>query len=795
MARFYPLPDNYWTYEGVVGGCPYVAVYTTSGWITLNNILGASEANSSDVYDYYLLDTSPMLLNGKYYRIAITEFENEHDFIDYLALYRIVYPPTFDIAVSPMGEIITYKYPRPPTVAINSKGNNILWDVAVIDNDTYSGFRGDYLELTFRNITPGLIKLLLIADNRNIDYNKPEVYAQLADLIEKKSLVIQIWDNELEAWINISTIIPRNNPYMFGIDLTKYFLMKLAHHCRNIPSDCINMGDKLWRLNHLKKVIRDLIPETLRIRIVFTRPHAIDYIALENTPIEEETNRWRQMKIWKQHLKKVEIPEMKEAKKLLKRPDGKYVEISPGQNITVLFRRDKHKTNQTYTEKLLLIIRGHYKTQTQIRTMRTRVVGWQPKYWQNFVKKIGENCRNYGWVFTHIAGYPLKYISNKKYLSIYNIESQGIKQLLGFLPDIKHYNRIRVERRFYGELEAYKDYPFRLGDYLSSLYADYVIDATKIERATNVILTKGFYDTVASFVISMDDHNVGGFAFNGFSKIVDDSTKGYISTANALEYTRTYIIDPLIAYQPKDKYLVTVPAGSTRIEYYAKSSLIFAIRLVPGTIYFGQENSAILFAISIGAATYSHDSNDVKISIGKWVDINIKTQNEYACGFVWGTFRPIRDIEEKICAINDGYVSLEEPYRDPWESLLSVAGFAASVISFILDGDLSTILSALSLSISYLQLYKGSLLPYVREGSNYANIINMPLFVDENYRDTAYCSAWLRMFVFGKSSTTLTIDVSSTLYYNYLTILGEKRVPLASISIKLNLIYDGGLVA
>ena len=64
----------------------------------------------------------------------------------------------------------------------------------------------------------------------------------------------------------------------------------------------------------MKAILKDVIPRTLRLRILFTKPHAVDYIALENTPIKEELKRWREIRIWKQHLKHVEAPNRKAKK-------------------------------------------------------------------------------------------------------------------------------------------------------------------------------------------------------------------------------------------------------------------------------------------------------------------------------------------------------------------------------------------------------------------------------------------------------------------------------------------------
>jgi len=289
------------------GGCPCVSTWNGTHYVIDNNLLPNSETSSrTDVEDYYRLEqTLAPTYKRKYfslYSLQISEFENEHSYIDQVKLLAVDHASDVKVAVSPYGEILTYKNPHPPVSCINRNGEEVLSAVSSIDDIYYEGYAGDYLILDFGNLdVQDGAKLVIRADQ---------------DL--KESIHIQIL-NETGNWLTVAKFIPRVYWATEIIDLS----------------------------NHLPDANGDL-----KVRLCFTASHKLDYVGLDTTPQADitiiQTNAVSAI-----HSARGDIT----LKLLLN--DQVYTELFPGEQIKLKFvLPNKNREARTF----IIYTEGHYET-------------------------------------------------------------------------------------------------------------------------------------------------------------------------------------------------------------------------------------------------------------------------------------------------------------------------------------------------------------------------------------------------------------------------------------------------
>lgn len=151
-------------------GCPFVSVWKGSQYVLDNNLLPLSLlGNGSDVEDYYRLEQSLVPKNGKY-SLLLSEFQQEHSYIDQVKLMRVDHKSDVKIAVTPDGEILTYKNPTPPISAVDTNGTDRLDEIRYMDASLsdpatfFQGNRGDYLVLNFGQVSSDNAKLIVRND-------------------------------------------------------------------------------------------------------------------------------------------------------------------------------------------------------------------------------------------------------------------------------------------------------------------------------------------------------------------------------------------------------------------------------------------------------------------------------------------------------------------------------------------------------------------------------------------------------------------------------------------------------
>lgn len=289
-----------------LSGCPFVYTWNGTKYVIDNNLLRDSEAGGgTDVDDYYRLEQA---LAPKYdgyrfsrYSLQIHEFENEHSYVDQVKLLAVDHESDVNVAVSPTGEILTYKNPHVPISAIDNHGNNQSDAISTIDDKYYEGYADDYILLNFGDLdTSDGAKLLLRTDLKPL----PVPY----------SIHIQILD---ETWETITTIAPRVYWATDIVDLSSYL--------PDAESD-------------------------LQVRLYFTSHHKLDYVGLD-------TNEQADFVVYDANL--VFAFHSQEGRVLFKLlfKDNDYAELVPGEHIKLTFILPKQSSE---TRTFVIYTKGHY---------------------------------------------------------------------------------------------------------------------------------------------------------------------------------------------------------------------------------------------------------------------------------------------------------------------------------------------------------------------------------------------------------------------------------------------------
>lgn len=175
QSQMMPTDIIFWDkYAPRYGGCPYVSVWNGTQYVLDNNVLPGSEKNAhtgigTDVKDSYRLEQALVRDAGKY-SLLLSEFEQEHSYIDQVKLSAIDHSADVRIAVTPDGEILTYKDPVAPISAVDGYGNDRLSEISLMDGDVlnpatyYYGEPGDSLTLNFGQVSSDVAKLIMRVD-------------------------------------------------------------------------------------------------------------------------------------------------------------------------------------------------------------------------------------------------------------------------------------------------------------------------------------------------------------------------------------------------------------------------------------------------------------------------------------------------------------------------------------------------------------------------------------------------------------------------------------------------------
>lgn len=228
------------------GGSPYVHVWNGTGFSLDNNLLpGTRRSPGQDIRDWYRLQKPLVLDEDGNYRLMIKEMEQDHVFLDQVELLEVDHASDVKIAVSPRGEILTYRNPSPPVSATNSTGGSELSKISNVDDGYYEGGLGDYLILDFSGLDVSQAARLVMRTD-------PPPH--------KMSLYVQVRIASGD-WATVEVVVPR---VYWSIDIVD-----------------------------LKQYLPDPFGE-LKVRIYFTAQHRIDFAGLDTTlqaPVDIHTSR------------------------------------------------------------------------------------------------------------------------------------------------------------------------------------------------------------------------------------------------------------------------------------------------------------------------------------------------------------------------------------------------------------------------------------------------------------------------------------------------------------------------
>jgi hypothetical protein len=271
-----------------------------------NNLIPAAEySNGTDITDYYLLQQPIARINGKYQSL-IWDID-KHSFLDHAQLVAVDHESDVKIAVSPDGQILTYKNPTPPTTAISKNGSNILALLSQKNDAYYQGYQDDFIELDFTgaDIRNGA-KLVVTSDwcmNPPCDIMKSPTYIQVL--------------NSTGNWHTVATIYPR---IFWSTDI-----IDLSEHLPDVNGE-------------------------LRVRISFTSKDKIDYVGLDAT-------RQGEFELSYARLVTANHTRLGDVKLLLQNSDNTYVELLPGEQFTLQFTMPQ---NSEEKRDFIIVIEGHY---------------------------------------------------------------------------------------------------------------------------------------------------------------------------------------------------------------------------------------------------------------------------------------------------------------------------------------------------------------------------------------------------------------------------------------------------
>lgn len=486
------------------GSCPYVSVWNGSQFIIDNNLLPASEySNGTDVIDYYKLQQSLALNNNGTYSLTVSEFEREQGFFDKFELLTVDHMIGVNIAVSPNGEILTYTEPYSAVAAHDDSNNNVKALLNSVDGYYYEGHNGSYITLNFGDEFKALNGSKLIV--RSDPYLKSPIHVQTM--------------NAAGDWQTVATFFGRT-----------YWSTDIINMTRHLPDARGN----------------------LKMRLYFTANDKIDFVGLDTSPQAEISIQSAEL------LSAIHSKWAEDVKDKMRSEDQVFAELLPSQQIELQFAAPPKDEN---ARTFILITHGHYNTLTS--TPFAFPTGPDPPVpsWRVWFDVIAKNCREKGWIWANVAGYPFYYVSNlNKFAGLYQVDQEGLKRYLGRNVVLNYVEGHQAERGYdFSKTGFEKTYPSLLQHNYVYVGRTFNKDAGLPWDALGYVdKTDGSHATVAitmNTTIMSTQTFPGFFIHNGLSNDVngdgvvneqDDWLKGYITAAMAIEEARALVSWPIV---------------------------------------------------------------------------------------------------------------------------------------------------------------------------------------------------------------------------------------------------------
>jgi hypothetical protein len=295
---------EYTTSTGGPGGCPYVSVWNGSDYVLDNNLIPAAEhSNGTDVIDYYKLQQPLAWEDGKY-SLRVWDLD-KHSFLDQVRLLAVDHGSDTNIAVSPYGEVLTYKNPVPAVSAVDQDNQSVTSILNAVDGNYFEGYAGDSILLDFGdlNVSEGA-KLVLRTD----------VLCPIPPCKVPYSIHIL---NATGSWIDVASIIPRIYWSTDIVDLSEY-----------LPD---GNGD-------------------VKLKLYFTAHHKIDFVGLDTTEQAEFETHYGNLVIANHN-------RLGDVKEIFRNSDNQHVELLPSEQVLVQFTLPQNFKEE---RDLIIILEGHY---------------------------------------------------------------------------------------------------------------------------------------------------------------------------------------------------------------------------------------------------------------------------------------------------------------------------------------------------------------------------------------------------------------------------------------------------
>ncbi len=280
------------------GACPFLYSFNPQNqtWRNENNVLVWAENATRkrlETKDSYLIGNITSE-NGTI-KLGIGEYGDDVDFIDAVKVYRVNVPEGYEVAEDYWGRVYAYTNVSLPLYAKDNQGRNVMEEIKESDGHYWVGEKGSYIDVKF-NLSKR--NLLLIRGIDNPPTNASTNFRPPATLS-----TIWVYENISGEWVKLKEI-------------------KVRH---NLHTNAINLNG----LIHRKR-------GTVELRFEMRDRNGIDFIGV--------THNFR-----KAGLKRVRMLSSSLGYNELKRKDGKYLRINPGDFVRMEF---KDKGNGTYLVKV-----------------------------------------------------------------------------------------------------------------------------------------------------------------------------------------------------------------------------------------------------------------------------------------------------------------------------------------------------------------------------------------------------------------------------------------------------------
>jgi hypothetical protein len=522
----------YYAYGGGDGGgCPYVSTWNGTQYVIDNNMLPGSEfSNGTDATDYYKLQ-QPLVPNSDgTYSLKVSEFEKEDDFLDQVQLLAVDHPSNVSVGASPYGQILTYTNPYPPVSAITNDNRNVKQVLGAVDGNYYQGYNGSFIDLNFGDLDVSHgAKLVMRADMFAV----------------KTSIHVQVQDSK-GSRVDVAEVIPRKNWETEIIDMSNY-----------LPDAKGN----------------------LKVRLYFTANHRVDFVGLDTSPQAAVTTQTGVLASAVHEANGIQpvggsAIDGKATYQSLLSSDNSYAELTPGYEIKMNFKVPTKK-DQKDVRDFMLVVNGWYKEAGD----PARAVAAD---WQSWFNLLADRTRNYGWIWTNVAGYSCYYFGNTWYTSQFPSYNAGTDPQQPHANGLQAFLGTSITALPYDGHTATISYDFVATSdggigfswtYINLTQHRTIYASRPLPSSAAVCLDAlGYVDssTGDSVTVAIAMNNTvlnkrsytGAFIHNGVSPDVDmdgvantasdDWYKGYIASAMAIEEARSLIMWPAVEAQVVD---------------------------------------------------------------------------------------------------------------------------------------------------------------------------------------------------------------------------------------------------